>query len=143
MENGEKGMREITVDTDMEQIAPVTDFLNAQLKEIGCSERVRIQLDVAADEMFGNIVRYAYGTESGPVTVQVEVEENPLRVVLTFIDQGIPFNPLTREMPDTTGLKAKERPIGGLGLFMVKKTMDDLSYEYRDGKNILTIRKNI
>ena len=136
-------MREIIVDTDLDQIAPVTDFVNEQLKEIGCSDRVRIQIDVAIDELFGNIIRYAYGEEKGPATVQMEVEEDPLSVILTFIDQGIPFNPLTKEMPDTTGLKAKQRPIGGLGLFMVKKTMDDISYEYRDGKNILMIRKII
>ncbi|MBQ9008485.1 MAG: ATP-binding protein [Clostridia bacterium] len=136
-------MQEITVDTEMEQIANVTNFVNAFLKELGCPTHVRIQLDVAVDELFGNIIRYAYGDKIGPVTIRMEAEEDSLDVVLTFIDQGIPFNPLTKEMPNTFGLKARERPIGGLGLFMVKKTMDELSYEYRDGKNILMVRKKI
>lgn len=73
--------------------------------------------------------------------MRVDVEEDPLCIIISFIDQGTPFNPLTKEMPDTTGMKARERPIGGLGLFMVKQTMDGVAYAYEDGKNILTIRK--
>ena len=136
-------MREITVDAAVDQIPVVTAFVNAQLAELGCSERVRIQVDVAIDELFGNIARYAYDPDTGPATVRVDVEEDPLCVIISFIDQGIPFNPLAKEMPDTTGMKARERPIGGLGLFMVKQTMDDVAYAYEDGKNILTIRKKI
>jgi len=136
-------MREMTVEATFEQIKPVTDFVNAELRELGCSERIRIQVDVAIDELFGNIARYAYDPETGPATVRVDVEEEPLCVIITFIDHGVPYDPLSAEFVDTTHLSAKERPIGGLGLFMVKKTMDDISYSYRDGQNILTIRKNI
>ena len=136
-------MREITVDAAVDQITVVTAFVNEQLAELGCSERVRIQVDMAIDELFGNIARYAYDPDTGPATVRVDVEEDPLCVIISFIDQGTPFNPLAKEMPDTTGMKARERPIGGLGLFMVKKTMDDVAYAYEDGKNILTIRKKI
>ena len=135
--------REITVEASMDAIEPVTGFVNAFLAELGCPSRIRVQLDVALDELFGNIVRYAYAPGTGPATVRLEKEEDPLCVVITLIDGGEPFDPLAKEMPDTTHLKARERPIGGLGLFMVKKPMDGLAYEYRDGKNILTIRKKI
>ena len=87
-------------------------------------------MDVAIDEIFSNIAHYAYTPETGPATVRVEVEENPLSVVITFMDHGIPYDPLAEERPDTTKLSASERPIGGLGLFIVKKTMDDVSYGY-------------
>lgn len=136
-------MREITVDAALDQIPAVTGFVNAELAALGCGEHVRIQVDVAIDELFGNIARYAYSPETGQALVRVDVEEEPLRVVITFMDRGRPFDPLARQMPDTTGMAAKDRPIGGLGLFMVKKTMDDIAYEYVDGKNILTIRKRL
>ena len=136
-------MREITVNASMDQVRHVTDFINAQLKELGCPERIRIQVDVAVDELFGNIIRYAYKSRPGTATVRVDVDDEPLSVIITFIDNGIPFDPLKKEFKDTTRLPARERPIGGLGLFMVKKTMDDVSYDYRDGQNVLIIRKKI
>ena len=76
------------------------------------------------------------------ITVSVEVVENPAAVIITFIDQGIPYDPLATEDPDTT-LSADERNIGGLGIFLVKKSMDDITYEYKDGQNILKIKKNM
>ena len=134
--------KEMTVDATIENIEKVTDFVNAELEELCCPVRTQIQLDVAIDELFSNIARYAYDPETGPATVLVEVEEEPLAVIITFIDNGKPFDPLKTADPDTT-LSAEEREIGGLGLFMVKKTMDDICYEYKDGKNILRIKKNI
>ena len=74
------------------------------------------------------------------MTVRVEVTDNPLAVVITFIDNGIPYDPLAKADPDIT-LSMEERGVGGLGIYMVKKTMDDISYEYRDGQNILRIKK--
>ena len=136
-------MREITVDASVDQIKPVTDFVNQQLEELGCSTRTRIQIDVAIDEIFSNIARYSYSETKGTATVRVDVEEDPLSIIITFIDQGYPYNPLSKEMPNTIGLPAKKRPIGGLGLFMVKKTMDAVSYTYEKGQNILKIRKKI
>ena len=136
-------MRELTVDASLDQIGRVTDFVNEQLSELGCSQRIRIQVDVAIDELFGNIARYAYDPEVGPATVRVDVEDDPLSVIITFIDRGVPYDPVSAEFRDTTHLSAKDRPIGGLGLFMVKKTMDAISYNYQDGQNILTIRKTI
>ena len=136
-------MREITVDASVDQIKPVTDFVNQQLEELGCSSRIRIQIDVAIDEIFSNIARYAYSETEGTATVRVDVEEDPLSIIITFSDHGEPYDPLSKEMPNTIGLPAKKRPIGGLGLFMVKKTMDAISYTYEKGQNILKIRKKI
>lgn len=136
-------MNQITVKAEVSQVKVLTGFVNERLEALGCSERIMVQVDVAIDEIFSNIAHYAYNPETGPATVRVEVEEEPLSVVITFIDQGVPFDPLAGERPDTTRLPKAERPIGGLGLFMVKKTMDDISYAYRDGQNILTIRKKI
>ena len=135
-------MEEITLTASVDQIKKVVDFVNDYLKKAGCSVRSRIQIDVAIDEIFGNIALYAYAPDTGPATVRVETEDKPPCVVITFIDHGKPFDPLTSKEPDLAK-PIKERRIGGMGLFMVKKTMDDVSYCFRDGQNILTIRKKI
>ncbi len=135
-------MKEMTIAATVENIEAVTDFVNQQLEELDCPMKAQMQIDIAIDELFGNIAQYAYRPEIGEATVRVEVTREPLSVVITFIDQGLPFDPLKQEDPDT-GLSAEERQIGGLGIFMVKKSMDEVSYEYRDGKNILWIRKQL
>ena len=135
-------MKEITVPANLDNIAVVTGFINSELETTGCSEHNLIQIDVAVDEVFGNIAKYAYGREEGSVSIRVDVSANPSAVSITFIDHGIPFNPLDSKPPDTT-LKAKERQIGGLGIFMTRKIMNDVSYEYKDESNQLTIRKVI
>ena len=135
-------MKELTVEAVLENVDTVTDFVDARLEELDCSMKVMAQINVAVDELFSNIARYAYHPETGSATVRVEVTEDPLEVVITFMDQGVPYDPLKREDPDVT-LSADERKIGGLGIFLVKKTMDDVKYEYRDGQNILKICKKI
>lgn len=135
-------MKEMTITATVENIEKVTDFVNEQLEAIGCPMKAQMQIDVAIDELFGNIAHYAYNPETGPTTVRVEVTEAPVSVIVTFIDHGIPYDPLKKDDPDLT-LSADEREIGGLGIFMVKKTMDEITYEYRDGQNILRIRKDI
>ena len=94
------------------------------------------------DELFSNIACYAYPPGTGTVTLRVEVAEDPSLATLTFIDSGVPYDPLSRADPDTT-LSAEERKIGGLGIYMVKKSMDGVSYAYEDGKTILTIKKRL
>lgn len=136
-------MDQMTVSAVVENVKAVTRFVNERLDSLGCSDRIRVLVDVAVDEIFSNIAHYAYEAGTGTATVRVEVEENPLSMVITFIDHGVPFDATTGERPDTTKLPKKERPIGGLGLFLVKNTMDDVTYEYKDGQNILTIRKKI
>lgn len=135
-------MKELTLPATIENIETVIDFVNGQLEEIKCPLKTQMQIDIAIDELFGNIAHYAYNPETGPATVRVEVTEDPIAVVITFIDRGVPYDPLKKEDPDIT-LSAEERAIGGLGIFMVKKTMDEISYEYKDGKNILRIKKNM
>jgi len=135
-------IKELTIEATVENIIPVTEFVDAQLEALDCPMTAQMQIDVAIDELFGNIANYAYNPDVGPATVRVEVEEDPLAVVITFIDKGIPYDPLAKEDPDIT-LSAEEREIGGLGIFMVKQTMDEISYEYKDGQNILTIKKNL
>jgi anti-sigma regulatory factor (Ser/Thr protein kinase) len=100
-----------------------------------------MQIEIAAEEVFVNIANYAYAPDKGRATVRVEVSGDPVMVTITFIDQGMPYDPLEREDPDVT-LKAEDRPVGGLGIFMVKKTMDDVSYEYKNGRNILKLKKS-
>ena len=120
----------------------VIDFIDRELDELGCSEKTKAQINIAIDELYGNIASYAYGEENGEVTVIIEGDSTPGAVSISFQDEGKPFNPLESREPDIT-LPARERTIGGLGIFMVKKSMDDVRYEYRDGKNILTIRKTL
>ena len=135
-------MKELTIAATVENIETVTDFINEQLESLDCPMKAQMQIDIAIDELFGNIAHYAYNPEIGQATVRVEVIEEPLSVVITFIDNGVPYDPLAKADPNTT-LSADEREIGGLGIYMVKKSMDDITYEYKDGQNILKIKKNL
>ena len=126
-----------------EQLEPVQRFVEEQIERYDCSARVRFQLDVAVEEIFINIAKYAYRPgQAGQAAVRCCVGGDPLQVTIQFQDQGVPFNPLAKEDADIT-LTAQERQIGGLGILMVKKSMDAVRYSYEDGKNILTIQKNI
>lgn len=133
-------MKEITLTATLENIEAVTNFVDEQLEELGCPMKAQMQIDIAIDELFSNIARYAYAPGVGEATVRVESSEDPLAVIITFVDKGIPYNPLEKEDPDTT-LSAEDRQIGGLGIYMVKKSMDSMEYEYRNGQNILSIKK--
>lgn len=134
-------MKELTLAAKIENVEAVTDFVNEQLEALDCPMKAQMQIDIAIDELFGNIARYAYAPDTGEATVRVEVTESPLAVIITFIDNGVPYDPLAKEDPDTT-LSAEERQIGGLGIYMVKKSMDEITYRYQDGKNILMIKKH-
>ena len=134
-------MKELTLPAAAENIEKAVEFVNSQLEAAGCPPKVTVQIDIAIDELFGNIAHYAYGKDTGEATVRVEVTEEQ-SVIITFIDSGIPYNPLEKPDPDVAQ-SLEERQIGGLGIFMVKKSMDDITYEYKDGQNILRIRKDI
>ena len=135
-------MKELTIAATVENIEVVTDFVNQQLEELACPMKAQMQINIAIDELFSNIAHYSYNPEIGQATVRVEVMENPLAVSITFIDNGVPYDPLSKENPDLT-LSAEERQIGGLGIYMVKESMDEITYEYKDGQNILSIKKCI
>ena len=135
-------MRQLDIEAKVENLNDVLAFVDEQIEEAGCSMKIQMQIDVAVEEIFVNIAHYAYTPEVGPATIRVEITKDPLAAVLTFIDHGVPYDPLAKEDPDVT-LSAEERQIGGLGIFMVKNTMDDVEYEYKDGHNILKIKKEI
>ena len=133
---------EVLEEAKIENIAVITDFVNSILEANGCSAKVQMEIDIAIDEIFGNIAYYAYTPKTGEATVQVEIKNFPERLELTFIDKGIPYNPLENKDPDVT-LDIEKRKIGGLGIFLVKEMMDEVSYEYADGQNILKLKKNL
>ena len=135
-------MKELTVDADRKNLLAVQAFIDEELEGADCPMATQITIDVAVEELFVNIADYAYDGKTGKVTVQVSMHENPASAVITFIDSGKPYDPLAKPDPDVT-LAAKDRKKGGLGIFMVKNSMDDMRYEYKDGKNVLTLVKNL
>ena len=132
---------EMEIEAVQENLDTVLAFVDEHLEEAGCPMKAQMQIDLAVEEIFVNIANYAYRPDKGNATIRVEVSEEPVQVTLTFVDRGVPYDPLAKEDPDIT-LPAEERNIGGLGIFLVKQTMDDVAYEYKDGQNILTLRKN-
>ena len=130
----------ITVPAAAESIDKITEFINAELEKLDCPKKTQKQIDIAADEIFSNIAHYAYESKDGSAEIRLEKGDNPKAVTLTFTDSGIPYNPLEKPDPDVT-LSADEREIGGLGIYIVKKTMDEVNYERKDGKNILSVTK--
>ena len=135
-------MAELTIRANLNNLNDVMAFVDAELEKLDCPMKAQMQIDVAVDELFGNIARYAYDPDTGPATVRVEVDPDQMIVSITFIDHGKPYDPLSTKAPDITA-PVEERPIGGLGIFLVRKTMDDVAYEYRNGKNILRIKKKM
>ncbi len=135
-------MESLTVNAEVSNLDEVNDFVMNRLEGFGCEKRTLMQIRLAVEELFVNISSYAYDPEIGPAEVRTEVLEDPLRVVIQFLDGGKPFDPLAREDADTSEEALMSR-IGGLGILLVKETMDDVSYEYREGKNILTIQKKL
>lgn len=135
-------MKELTVEAKRENLLLVQALIDEELEAADCPMATQIAIDVAVEELFVNIASYAYGEKTGPATVQVSVHEDPKSVEITLIDSGKRYDPLAKPDPDVT-LAAKDRTKGGLGIFMVKNSMDDMKYEYKDGKNILTLKKRI
>ena len=135
-------MNEFVIEATRENLPKVISFVNEHLEAADCNMRTQVQIDIAVEELFINIASYAYDPEIGTAVVQVTVTDEPLSVEITFIDNGRQYDPLAKEDPDIT-LPINKRKKGGLGIFMVKNSMDDIHYEYADGKNILTIKKNL
>ena len=133
-------MKSLEIEASVQNLDQVLGFLEEQLFEAGCPMKTTMQLQLAAEELFVNIASYAYKPGTGNAVIQVEFEKAPRAVKVTFTDSGVPYDPLKKEDPDVT-LCAAEREIGGLGIFITKKSVDDISYEYRDGENILTVKK--
>ena len=135
-------MKELTIPAEIGELDRVLDFVNAELEENDCPPKVQIQIDVAVEEIFVNIASYAYTPNHGSATIRVETEGDPKLLAVRFTDSGIRYNPLERADPDVS-LDADDRGMGGLGIYMVKKSMDRLEYEYSGDRNILTLYKYI
>ena len=133
-------MKELIIDALTENLDAVIAFVTEQLEAADCSMKAQMQIEVAVEELFVNIAHYAYAPGIGTATIQTEITADTAEI--TFIDSGVQYDPLAKPDPDVS-LPASERQIGGLGIFMVKKSMDDMRYEYRDRKNILTIVKKL
>ncbi len=134
-------MRELNLEeARLDALNEVLSFVDGILEAEGCSMKSQMRLDVAVEEIYVNIAHYAYAPGTGPATIRMDVSGDPKTAVITFIDRGVPYNPLAKPDPDVT-LSAEDRPIGGLGIYMVKKSMDGMEYAYEDGQNVLTLRK--
>ena len=133
---------ELEIDAEEAKLAEVQTFVEERLEAVDCPMKALMQINVAVEEIFVNIASYAYVPEKGKAKVRVEISGEPVSVTITFEDRGIPYDPVAREDPDIT-LPASQRAIGGLGIFMTKQIMDDVAYEYRDGQNILTLKKRL
>ncbi len=133
-------MEQIIVEATVENLERVTDFIIESLEERNCKPKIIMQMELVIEELFVNVAHYAYTPNKGICTVQKEIEENPRAISITFIDSGMPYNPLEHDDPDTS-LGVEEREIGGLGIFLVKKNVDKISYEHKDGQNVLRLTK--
>ena len=133
-------MKKITVDATLENLGVIIDFIDKELERIECSEIIQMQIAIAVEEIYVNIAHYAYNPEVGVATIVCTINEDTSEVIIQFLDSGKPYDPLKKKDADIT-LSAEEREIGGLGILMVKKSMDFVDYRYEDGKNILTITK--
>ncbi len=136
-------MKKITVQANHSNMQKVLDFVEGEMRENpDFSHKDLLQIHMVIDEIFGNIVSYAYDDSGGEVEIMMDYDKAQGSMILVFQDKGKPYNPLLNEDPDIK-LSADERTVGGLGIFMVKNTMDEIDYENRDGKNILTMKKQI
>ena len=134
-------MPELNLDeARLDRLNEVMAFVDAHLEEADCPMKTQLQIDVAVEEIYVNIASYAYAPETGPAVIRLEMAEDASAVTISFIDRGVPFDPLAKPDPDIT-LSAEERKVGGLGIFMVKKLVDDVEYRREGQFSILTIHK--
>ena len=126
----------------IDSLSDVLAFVEQRLEDWNCSMKLQMAICVAIEEVFVNVAHYAYKGGDGDVEFNIGFDEKTRNVTFQMIDGGVPFDPLKKEDPDIT-LSAEDRKIGGLGIFITKKTMDEVSYAYENGKNILTMTKKI
>lgn len=131
---------EITLEALDKNLEAAQEFVRNQVVQLCSDVTAHLQIDLAVEEIFVNIAHYAYAPQTGSVTITCKVSTEPARLTVSFADSGKPFNPLEKPDPDVT-LSSEERSIGGLGIFLVKKYMSSVNYDYKDGKNILTLTR--
>ena len=135
-------MKELTLDARVECLEQALAFVDEELEALDCPMKAQMQIDIAVEEIFVNIAHYAYAPDTGLAVIRIETLSEPRRMAITFIDRGVPYDPLAKPDPDVA-LSAEDRQIGGLGIYMVKKSMDEMRYAYEDGQNRLTLIKNL
>ena len=133
---------ELEIDAVNDNLPEVQAFVEEKLEKAGFPAKTMMQVSLAVEEIFVNVASYAYSPEIGKAKLRVEVADGPSSVTVTMSDSGVPYDPLSKEDPDISA-PAEDRQAGGLGIYLTKKLMDDMSYVYKDGKNVLTLRKNI
>ena len=134
-------MSVLKLEAKTENLSQVISFIDEILEANDCPIKIQFQIDVAVEEIFVNIANYAYAPGEGDAEIDAEVLPGSRNLRVTFKDSGMPYDPLKKQDPDVT-LGIEDRQIGGLGIYMVKKSMDKVDYEYKDGQNILTIYKD-
>lgn len=134
-------MKNLTIEATIENLPSVLEFIDGILEENGCDMKNQLVIDMAVEELYVNIANYAYEGKTGEASIDCEVDEDNNAVII-LSDTGMFYDPLAKPDPDTT-LSIEDRQIGGLGIYMVKQSMDRFNYRYEDGKNISTIVKKI
>ncbi len=135
-------MKEITLEARIENVSKAIEMVDAELERLECPMKAQMQMELAVDEIFTNIASYAYAPGSGEASVRFDFDPAEGMVTVRFEDSGVPYDPLKKKDPDVS-LPAEERSISRLGSLRVKKSMDSIHYEYRNGKNVLTLQKKI
>lgn len=133
-------IKELTISANNDNLMHVTAFVEAELEKANCSPKMMNQIAVCVEEIFVNIAKYAYPKRQDDVVIGFKIEGDEL--LIRFSDHGVPFDPLMKKDPDVE-LSLEDREEGGLGIYIVKKTMDDVKYEYQNGANVLTLKKKI
>ena len=131
-----------TFPAKVEALSDVLGFVDRTLESYECPMKIQMAICVAIEEVFVNVAHYAYGEGEGDMTLGIGFDEKSRTITFRMADGGVPFDPLKKPDPDIT-LSAEEREIGGLGIFITKKTMDSVTYAYENGENILTMMKKI
>lgn len=132
---------ELSIEATIENLEKVEEFIDENLDKCNFSTKRMNQIKISVEEIYVNIAHYAYSPNTGMAKISVDINQDDKYMEIVFIDQGKPYNPLEKKDPDVK-LKLSERQMGGLGIYMTKKLMDDISYEYSHGKNILTLKNN-
>ena len=125
-----------------EALTDVLGFVEETLESFDCPMKTQMAICVAIEEVFVNVAHYAYGDGQGDMSLGIGFDEKKRTITFRMTDKGIPFDPLQKPDPDIT-LSAEEREIGGLGIFITKKTMDAVTYAYENGENVLTMTKKL
>ena len=131
-----------TFPAKIEVLSDVLGFVDTTLENCECPMKIQTALCVAIEEVFVNVAHYAYGEGEGDMTLGISFDEGSREITFRMTDKGVPFDPLKKPDPDIT-LSAQDREIGGLGIFITKKTMDTVTYAYENGENVLTMIKKI